>query len=93
VRHKEEIEAAINDLTLLNKALIDIRTLGRIVYEGLLLLILGLLEEALSHPLVHNDKRDLRPLSLVTVTLSIQVIDLELQQLNTIISEEYGMYA
>jgi len=67
VRHKEEIELAIDHLALFNEALIDVGTLGRVVNEGLVLRILCLLEETLAHALVHNNQSDLRAHSLVRI--------------------------
>ena len=50
MRHQEEIEFAIDDLGLLNEAVVNVGTLGR-VYN----LALGLLEESLTDTLVYND--------------------------------------
>lgn len=74
VRYQEEIEAAVNDFTLFDETLINVGALRRIVNESLLLLVLRLLEETLTHALVHNDQRDLRPLSLVVVVGCIHAI-------------------
>jgi len=74
VRYQEEIEAAVNNFTLFNETLINVGTLRRIVNESLVLLILGLLEEALTHALIDNDQGDLGPLSLVSVVRSIHAI-------------------
>lgn len=74
VRYQEEIEAAVNNFTLFNETLINVGTLRRIVNESLVLLILGLLEEALTHALIDNDQGDLGPLSLVSVVCSIHAI-------------------
>jgi len=60
VRHKEEIELAINDFGLLDEAIIDVGTLGRVVDVVLAVVLLSLLEEPLTDTLVHDDQRDLR---------------------------------
>ena len=58
VRHEEEIELAVNDLRLLNKASIDIGTLGRVVDEVLSVIAGRLLEESLADALVDNNQGD-----------------------------------
>lgn len=57
VRNKEEIKFAVNNFTLLNETLVHICTLRRIVNEGLVLLVLCLLEETLAHALIYNNQR------------------------------------
>lgn len=59
--HKEEIESALNDLRLLNKAMVNVSSLRRIENVRLMgaWLSLGLLEESLSHTLVDDNKSDL----------------------------------
>lgn len=56
VGHEEEVELAVNYLRLLNKALVDICTLGRVVDESLPVL-LRLLKESLTDPLIYNNER------------------------------------
>ena len=58
VRHKEEIKLAIDDLRLLNEACVDVGTLRRVVNEVLSIVTSRLLEESLTHSLVHNDQSD-----------------------------------
>lgn len=60
VRHKEEIKLAIDDLGLLNKARIDVCSLGWVIDEVLSVVSCGLLEESLSDSLVNDDQSDLR---------------------------------
>ena len=67
MRHQEEIKSSIYHFALLNEALVDVGTLRRVVNEGLVLCVLGLLEETLAHALVHNDQRDLGAHRLVRV--------------------------
>jgi hypothetical protein len=55
VRYEEEIEAAIYHLALLNETLIDVGTLWWVVNERLILGILCLLEETLTHAFVHDN--------------------------------------
>lgn len=57
--HQEEIEFAIDNFALFDKALIDISTLRRVVNHGALLACLVLLEEPLTNTLVHDNERDL----------------------------------
>ena len=59
--HKEEIESALNDLRLLNKAMVNVSSLRRIENVRLMgtWLNLCLLEESLSHTLIDNNKSDL----------------------------------
>jgi len=54
VRNKEEIKFAVHDFWLLNKSLIYVCTLGRIVNKSLTILF-GLLKESLPDSLVHDD--------------------------------------
>jgi hypothetical protein len=56
--HQEEIELSIYDFRLLNKALIDIGSLGRIINE-LLSIVHRLLEESLSDSFVYDHKGNL----------------------------------
>jgi len=60
VRHEEEIELAIDDLGLLDEARVDVGTLRRVVDKVLTVVTGSLLEESLSHTLVHNDQGDFR---------------------------------
>lgn len=60
MRYKEEIELAILDFRLLDKAGVDVGTLRWVLDELIALLCLSLLEESLTDPLVHNDQSDLR---------------------------------
>ena len=59
VRHKEEIELAVNDFGLLNEASVDVGTLRRVVDEVLPVVAWCLLEESLANALVHDDESDL----------------------------------
>lgn len=59
MRHKEEIELSIFDLTLLNEASIDVSALRGVLNELIALGGLSLLEESLSDTLVHNDQSNL----------------------------------
>jgi hypothetical protein len=69
VRNKEEIKSAIDHLTLLHKALINVSALRRIVNEGLTIGGLSLLEESLTHSLVDNDESNLWWLQCVPVVV------------------------
>jgi len=61
VGHKEEVELTIDDFGLLDEAIVDVGTLGRVVDVWLLaIVLLSLLEESLANTLVHDDQRDLR---------------------------------
>jgi len=62
VRHKEEIKFAVDHFTLLNETLVHVCTLRRIVNEGLVLLVLSLLEETLAHAFIHDNQRYVRSL-------------------------------
>ena len=65
MRDKEEVKLAIDDFRLLDEAIIDVGTLGRVVDVVLAVVLLSLLEESLTDTLVHDDQRDLRGLLLV----------------------------
>jgi len=69
VRNQEEIEASVDNLRLLNEALVDVGALRRVVNKGFTRVLLVLLEESLADTLVHNDQRDfwsLKYLLLIT---------------------------
>ena len=55
VRNKEEVEFAINYFGLLNKTLVNISTLRRIINK-LLTVAVSLLEESLANSLIDDDK-------------------------------------
>lgn len=76
VGHEEEVELAVNYLRLLNKALVDISTLGRVVDESLPVL-LRLLEESLTDPLIYNNERYLGRIifSFLTVVEAVLLLD------------------
>lgn len=57
--HEEEVELAVDDLRLLNKASVNVGTLGRVVDEVLAVVTWRLLEESLADTLVDNDEGDL----------------------------------
>jgi len=59
MRHKEEIELSIFDLTLLNEASVNVSSLGWVLDELVTLGSLSLLEEPLSDALVHDDQGNL----------------------------------
>jgi len=59
VRHEEEVKLAVDDLRLLNKASVNVGTLGRVVDEVLAVVTWRLLEESLTDTLVDNDEGDL----------------------------------
>jgi len=58
VRYQEEVKSAIDYLRLLHEALVHVGTLGWVVNK-VLAVLLGLLEEALTHALVHDNQGDL----------------------------------
>lgn len=64
VRHEEEIKLAVDDLGLLDEALVNVGSLGRVVDEGRTGVSLSLLEESLANSLVHDDQGDLGLLNL-----------------------------
>ena len=59
VRNKEEVKLPVNDFGLFNKAIVDVGTLRWVVDEVLTVVLLSLLEESLTDPLVHDDQGDL----------------------------------
>lgn len=65
VRNEEEIELAVDDFGLLDEAIIDVGTLGRVIDKVLAVALLSLLEEPLANTLVHDDQSDLRGLLVV----------------------------
>lgn len=66
VGHKEEVELTVYDFGLLDEAVVNVGTLGRVVDVGrLAVVLLSLLEESLANTLVHDDQCDLRGLLLV----------------------------
>ena len=58
MRHKEEVESAVDDFGLLHESIVDIGTLGR-VSDGSIRARADL-EEPLSDALVHDDEGVLR---------------------------------
>jgi len=59
VRNKEEVKLPVNDFGLFNKAIVDVGTLRWVIDEVLTVVLLSLLEESLTDPLVHDDQGDL----------------------------------
>jgi hypothetical protein len=76
VRHQEEVKFTVNHFGLLDEALIDVSTLGRVINESLAVLV-RLLEETLADSLVHNDERHLGwiVLTLLTIKESVLLLD------------------
>lgn len=74
--HKEEIKLTINDLALLNEALVDVGALRRVIDESLAVLV-RLLEESLSHTLVDNDEGDLGRVVLTLLALEEPILLLD----------------
>ena len=62
VRNQEEVEFAIYNFWLLNKAIVDVCTLWWVVNEILTASMLRLLEESLADSLINDDQSDLRGL-------------------------------
>lgn len=62
--NKEEVKLAVDDLRLLDEALIDVGSLGWVLDEVLTAVVGGLLEETLANTLVHDDQGDFRRLFL-----------------------------
>ncbi len=60
VRNKEEVKLAINNLRLLDEALVNISTLRRVLDKVLSSVAHRLLEKALTHTLIHDYKCDFR---------------------------------
>jgi len=73
VWHQEEVEAAINHLRLLYKALVHVGTLWWIVDKGVAVL-LRLLEEALADTLIHDDQSYLGQWDLLIRALELAVL-------------------
>jgi hypothetical protein len=74
VRHQEEVKAAVNNLTLFHKALVDVGTLRWVIDECLSIVALSLLEEALTDPLVDNDECDLGAFNLVALIVGVHAV-------------------
>lgn len=58
VGDQEEVKLTIFDLRLLDKAIVDVGSLGRVLDELVSLLGLSLLEESLTDALVHDNESD-----------------------------------
>ena len=73
VRHQEEVKLTVDHFSLLDEASIDVGSLRRVVNEHVVIVVViawELLEEALSHTLVHNDEGDVRMLLAGRVLVS-----------------------
>lgn len=60
VRNKEEVKLAINNFRLLDETLVNISTLRRVLNKVLSSVTHSLLEKALAHTFIHDDKCDFR---------------------------------
>lgn len=71
--HQEKVEFAINHLGLLNKALVNVSALWRVVNESLAVLVC-LLEESLTNALIHDDKSYLGRIVLAFLAVKESVL-------------------
>lgn len=71
--HQEKVEFAINHLGLLNKALVNVGALWRVVNESLAVLVC-LLEKSLTNTLIHDDKSYLGRIVLAFFTVKESVL-------------------
>ena len=76
MRHKEEVKLAIHHFRLLNKACVNVGSLGRVVDEVLPIVAWRLLEESLADALVDDDQGDVWE-SLGRVLLITSVLHLD----------------
>lgn len=65
--NQEEVKFAVNDFGLLDEALVDVGTLGRVLDEVLTIVAHRLLEESLAHSFVHNNESNLRRFLLLNL--------------------------
>ena len=73
MRHQEEVKLTVDHFSLLDEASIDVGSLRWVVNEHVVIVVViawELLEEALSHTLVHNDEGDVRMLLAGRVLVS-----------------------